>query len=417
MEPRLSYEDALGHYEAVRDLKIYLNPKGPNATINNPDWYVQTDSSLDKLEITGQRKGLRDSIKEKIFGDLKPSQGAPVGILLAGPPGAGKSTLLKKLFEDENLANPNITGGLKLEDFVVIDADNIKTMLLEQASKDGSLDSFIKPASFKALEDFGVSFSPLEFASLVHEESSMIAKKIQKEAIAGGYNVIFDQVCSNQKKVEDLVEQLSVKGYYVSVVEIHADYNFSEQSAFNRTIHALQDGRSARYVPTEVVKDMYDEQGFSKVRSSIQNLLDKKMCKVSAYIGCYAQDLRSKLPLKLAKGLRSKDGAMHVENGLQNTRSDGESEKEKALAGVDVSKYLEKMQNTRSDGEPEKEKALAGVDVSKYLEKMKKMLQKQNNTALQGKPQKATNPVNKNAGSVLKAPTKPSADKPNNIKR
>lgn len=188
-----------------------------------------------------------------------------------------------------------------------------------------------------------------------------------------------------------MVGQLSTEGYYVSVVEIHADFKFSEQSAFNRTIHALQDGRSARYVPTEVVKDMYDKQGFSKVRSSIQNLLDKKMCKVSAYIGCYAQDLRSKLPLKLAKGLRSKDGAMHVENGLQNTRSDGESEKEKALAGVDVSKYLEKM---------------------------KKMLQKQDNTALQGKPQKATNPVNKNAGSVLKAPTsKPSADKPNNIKR
>ena len=77
------------------------------------------------------------------------------------------------------------------------------------------------------------------------------------------------------------------------------------------------------------------------------------------------------------------------------------------------------MQNTRSDGEPEeKAKALAGVDVSKYLEKMKKMLQKQDNAALQGEPQKATNPVNKNAGSVLKAPTvKPSADKPNSIRR
>lgn len=383
-------EDALGHYEVTRDHKADLNPKGPNATINNPDWYTK-ESEEGNLVPTLQREVLQDSIKEKIFGDLKPSQGTPVGILLAGPPGAGKSTLLKKLFEDENLANPNITGGLKLEDFVVIDADNIKTMLLEQASKDGSLDSFIKPASFKALEDFGVSFSPLEFASLVHEESSIIAEDLRKKAIAGGYNVIFDQVCSNQKKVEDLVGQLSTEGYYVSVVEIHADFKFSEQSAFNRTIHALQDGMSARYVPTEVVKDMYDKQGFSKVRSSIQNLLDKKMCKVSAYIGCYAQDLRSKLPLKLAKGLRSKDGAMHVENGLQNTRSDGESEKEKALAGVDVSKYLEKM---------------------------KKMLQKQDNTALQGKPQKATNPVNKNAGSVLKAPTsKPSADKPNNIKR
>lgn len=381
MEPRLSYDDALGHYEAVRDLKIYLNPKGPNATINNPDWYVQADSSLDKLEPTGQRKNLLKSIEEKIFAGCKPSQASPVGILLAGPPGAGKSTLLKKLFDDENLANPNITGGLKLEDFVVIDADNIKTMLLEQASKDGSLDSFIKPASFKALEDFGVSFSPLEFASLVHEESSMIAKNIQKNAIAGGYNVIFDQVCSNEEKTEDLVGKLSAKGYYVSVVEIHADRNFSEQSAFDRTIHALQDGRSARYVPTEVIKDMYDERGFSKVRSSIQNLLDKKMCKVSAYIGCYAQDLRSKLPLKLAKGLRSKDGTMHVENGLQNTRSDGEPEKLKALAG-----YLEKM----------------------------RQIQERANPASQGKPQKATN----NAGSVPKAPTfKPSANKPNNIKR
>lgn len=388
MEKGLSREDALGHYKAMQDHKSDLNPKGPNATINNPEWYKRTSNN--KLKPTGKRKSLRESIQEKIFNGRKPSESAPVGILLAGPPGAGKSTLLKKLFDDENLANPNITGGLKLEDFVVIDADNIKTMLLEQASKDGSLDSFIKPASFKALEDFGVSFSPLEFASLVHEESSMIAKAIQEEAIAGGYNVIFDQVCSNQKKVEDLVEQLSVKSYYVSVVEIHADRNFSEQSAFDRTLHALQDGRSARYVPTEVVKDMYDERGFSKVRSSIQNLLDKKMCKVSAYIGCYAQDLRSKLPLKLAKGLRSKDGTMHVENGLQNTRSDGELEKTKALAGVDISKYLEKM---------------------------KKMLQKQNNqdnAASQGKPQKATN----NAGSVLKTPTvKSSADKPNNIQR
>lgn len=388
MEKGLSREDALGHYRVMQDYKSDLNPKGPNATINNPEWYKRTSNN--KLKPTGKRKSLRESIQEKIFNGRKSSQGTPVGILLAGPPGAGKSTLLKKLFEDENLANPNITGGLKLEDFVVIDADNIKTMLLEQASKDGSLDSFIKPASFKALEDFGVSFSPLEFASLVHEESSIIAKDIQKEAIAGGYNVIFDQVCSDEEKTEDLVGQLSVKGYYVSVVEIHADRNFSEQSAFDRTLHALQDGRSARYVPTEVVKDMYDERGFSKVRSSIQNLLDKKMCKVSAYIGCYAQDLRSKLPLKLAKGLRSKDGAMHVENGLQNTRSDGELEKTKALAGVDVSKYLEKM---------------------------KKMLQKQDNTASQGKSQKATNPVNKNAGSVLKAPTKPSADKPNNIQR
>lgn len=380
MEKGLSLEDALGHYEVIKDHKSDLNPKGPNATINNPEWYKVTPKG--KLKPTGKRKSLRESIQEKIFNGHKPSESAPVGILLAGPPGAGKSTLLKKLFEDENLANPNITGGLKLEDFVVIDADNIKTMLLEQASKDGSLDSFIKPASFKALEDFGVSFSPLEFASLVHEESSMIAKDIQKNAIAGGYNVIFDQVCSDEEKTEDLVGKLSVKGYYVSVVEIHADRNFSEQSAFKRTIHALQDGRSARYVPTEVVKDMYDEQGFSKVRSSIQNLLDKKMCKVSAYIGCYAQDLRSKLPLKLAKGLRSKDGTMHVENGLQNTRSDGEPEKAEALR--------------------------------KYLENMKKMLQKQDNTASQGKSQKATN----NVGSVLKTPTvNPSADKPNNIKR
>ena len=31
-------EDALGHYEAVRDLKIYLNPEAQMPAINNPDW-------------------------------------------------------------------------------------------------------------------------------------------------------------------------------------------------------------------------------------------------------------------------------------------------------------------------------------------------------------------------------------------
>lgn len=64
MEKGLSRKDALGHYEAVRDLKIYLKPKGPNATINNPEWY--TVSQKGKLKTTPQRKALHKLIK-KIF--------------------------------------------------------------------------------------------------------------------------------------------------------------------------------------------------------------------------------------------------------------------------------------------------------------------------------------------------------------
>ena len=58
-------EDALGHYEAVRDLKIYLNPEGPNASINNPDWYVKNPKG--KLESTPQREVLWGSITEKFL--------------------------------------------------------------------------------------------------------------------------------------------------------------------------------------------------------------------------------------------------------------------------------------------------------------------------------------------------------------
>lgn len=304
-----SLEWIASHYSLLQELEPHLRHDAPTATVNNPAWFAPDDEG--KLNALKVREDLHNQIISEFFQGHSPAPEGqtPVAIVLAGPPGSGKSTSLHTLF---NQGDTHITGGLSRNDFVVIDADAIKTALINHARADGSLDSFIKPAVVRRLEaQAGEVFSDLDLASLVHAESSLIAAEVRVAAIRGGYNVIIDQVSAKKRPVKELFEFLEAHGYSARVVEIDASRSFSRESTFARYVHAWEKGGTARRVPTEVVDSIYTPEGASKPREVIQSVLDETPCKVSSYRRFHAAVLRE-APVLVAQGERTPDGVMRV---------------------------------------------------------------------------------------------------------
>ena len=120
--------------------------------------------------------------------------------MLAGPPGAGKSTVLADVL------------GERRGKYLVIDADEFKRSLLREAQTDGSYEQWLMPAAIREREAQGERFFPLELASLVHEESSHLAKSLRADAIAAGDNIVIDTVLSNEADALALGQVLTKAG-------------------------------------------------------------------------------------------------------------------------------------------------------------------------------------------------------------
>ena len=88
----------------------------------------------------------------------------------------------------------NVSLGANRSAWLTVDADEFKRALLITAIKDGSYERTILPPEVRAAETAGERFYPLELASLVHEESSLLATRLRDEAIRDGLNVVVDTV-------------------------------------------------------------------------------------------------------------------------------------------------------------------------------------------------------------------------------
>ncbi|VEG27151.1 zeta toxin family protein [Actinomyces howellii] len=308
-DPAGSAQDAAArHYAVLQALRDRaggdpLRADAPTATINNPRWFSHANGMLVPRHA---RSRLHQRLAAEITsaGQPAPPGARPVAILLAGPPGSGKSTSIDDVFSRGDRA---ITGGLTRSEFTVIDADSIKGRLIDVARADGSLEAEIKPAAVRALEAHGEHFHDLDLSSLVHEESSMIARLARSDAIAQRKNILLDQVCSSPTKTADVVSQLDAAGYSVRVVEIHATREFSLESTFGRYVAAAAQDGSARRVPTEVVESVFNPDGSSRPREAIESLVACRPSKVSEYRRYEARVL-ARPPVLVETGTRTSDG-------------------------------------------------------------------------------------------------------------
>jgi predicted ABC-type ATPase len=251
------------HTDLVRELSKpgrVLAPDSPTSTTNNPQWWIN-----------GDRTPVRRQLHRRLLAEARDT--APHveqdrrAIILAGPPGAGKSTVLGEIL------------GSDRDKFLVVDADEFKRSLLLQAQADGSYDTWIMPDAIRELEASGEKFFPLELASLVHEESSFLAKALRATAIEAGDNIVIDTVLSSESSATKIGSTLQAAGYNIQVIDVEVPYELSQARISKRWKHsyaAALEGRETlggRWVPSEYAHDVFDtSHGRSKPEIAAQML-------------------------------------------------------------------------------------------------------------------------------------------------
>ncbi len=260
-------EKARQHVEAVRALSKpgqALGFEAPTSTIYNPGWWIDG-------EPTPSRDRLHRRLLEEVrlaAPDVKQESRA---LILAGPPGAGKGAIKEMVLGDEMLH------------FLNIDADDFKRLLLDEAQADGSYETWLVPDEVRQLENAGEQFFPLELASLVHEESSYLAKALRLDAIQAGDNIIIDAVLAGEATALALGDLLAEADYNVEVVDVEVPFELSEQRIQSRWMKSYENALNGvgtelggRWVPSEYSRDVFSgPDGRSKPEAIARSLAEK----------------------------------------------------------------------------------------------------------------------------------------------
>ena len=289
------------HRDVVREMAAPGGPLAPDSlhsTMNNPAWF-EPETGFTPARRAVQRRILAEHRAEPptVRHDRR-------AVVLAGPPGAGKSTTLEKVL------------GSTLPQYLRIDADDFKRKLLEEAVRDGSLESFIKPAQVRAREQAGERFFPLELASLVHEESSRLAKRARADALREGADLIVDSVLSNPEAAVQMGVQLAAAGYQVRVIDVECTYEVSLERIAHRWEldyrEALQDdGLGGRWVPSEYVRGVFGgPQGRSWPEESARQLA--QTCGAVTHYDVYRVDGPAPVPAPGRSARRHRRGRTHT---------------------------------------------------------------------------------------------------------
>jgi len=223
------------------------------ATVENPVWFQTVDG------VYRPRAG-RNKLHQKILEDhraLRPNVAAGKrAIILAGPPGAGKSRVRDAVI---------LSSGIPIDHWRIIDADDFKARLLDAAIQDGSYMTSIVPQEIREAMADGERFYPLELASLVHEESSLLVRAARADAIAADENVVLDTVLSSPSTALEIGKQLRAADYEITVVEVELERDASiarSQERWREGYVKAEEGTGTqlggRWVPEELPASLYE---------------------------------------------------------------------------------------------------------------------------------------------------------------
>lgn len=241
-----------------------LSNTAPTATINNRNFYGRSGQP------TPKRRRMQSEILRKYQKQYPEVEAGGQAIVMAGPPGAGKSTAK---------ADAITATVISREKWINLDADEVKKLLLEQARIDGTLQAMVPPE----LSAEGIDPYPAEMASLVHEESSQLVKRLQNLAIRRKWNVIIDGTLANEVKSDALLTIMRDNGYTVHMVVVDISLADSKERIRDRwekgVIQAEEghDFNEGRWVPRIFAESMFfpDDLQHSRCHANAISLAKK----------------------------------------------------------------------------------------------------------------------------------------------
>jgi hypothetical protein len=257
-----------------------LTAKSRNATSQNRDWF-----NVRREEPRQERRRLHNEIVARFIESRPEVRRDKKAIVLAGPPGVGKSTAQDALIQ--------VTGTQK-EHWLPINADDFKDKLLQRALQDGSYERYLVPREVRTLEEAGEKFYPRELAALVHEESSILAKKTHDNALASGLNVIIDGTLGKAPQARILLDRLQDAGYDVLVADVETTQSIAEArsmgrwergylAAENGTATGVDAKLGGRWVPQSFLASLFKEP------SEMESICASNAASVAAEYGCVSE--------------------------------------------------------------------------------------------------------------------------------
>lgn len=209
--------------------------------MNRAEWFERSPSG-DVAPLAARRK-LHELLTSRFvsrIGNLKYSREA---IVMAGPPGAGKSTALHAVLARDVRSS---------EHFAVIDSDAFKADLLLSAMEDGWYERLVPQVVAKSIAS-GEAFFPMDFAPLVHIESTILARTVTRQLLRAGANVVIDGTLSGATAARETFDMLAVAGYESQlIVDVEATRSTAERRAYLRWLEEYESALAAVAANTPV---------------------------------------------------------------------------------------------------------------------------------------------------------------------
>lgn len=224
---RIINPDATGGYKAGIPEEIeYLKTK---LTPEHSLWHHMVPDGKGGYELSQERAYLHAEIISKVTANV-PESVNPTFHMLGGGPATGKTTFVKTGVTDV----PSKESGKA----VYINADDIKEMLPENPRmRDGDDADFFNAAKF------------------THEESSILAKAVERKARSNQQDIVLDGTGDSQvQKLADKVGAAQRDGYKV----IGTYVTIPTQTAWERSIKRAL-GDTKRFVPESIVRTTHKE--------------------------------------------------------------------------------------------------------------------------------------------------------------
>jgi predicted ABC-type ATPase len=222
-EGRVINPDATGGYKAGVPESVTFGRE--TLTPEHSLWHHLVPDGRGGYEPSEERAYLHQQIINQVTEGV-PQSSDPTFYMLGGGPASGKSTFLKS----------GVTDTPDKANAVHVNADDIKAMLPENPRMvNGGDADFFNAASFS------------------HEESSMLAKRVQDRAIENKQNIVLDGTGDSAiNKLASKVESARQNGYKVNGVYV----TVPTEVAWSRSVQRAL-GASKRYVPKAVVEETH----------------------------------------------------------------------------------------------------------------------------------------------------------------